>query len=221
MKENLAVLIAVLLLLTGCVSRQTVALKPKSKSVLLNKTLTYVKRVFPTKPFVMTPGKAVMLSLTGMVGGAVAAYSYTSSQEKSAHKVPSYYLNTELIKHLAKKYKMRYVDEGVVTDKMAVDELVKLYESDYILDSTDLRWDVVYFPTHWGTYKVIYLNKIKLIDRKSKKVIAEGFCEYNPEYSDTLPSYDKMFENNASLVKQYTKKALEMCLHKYKTEVFR
>lgn len=210
-----------LLIFSGCTNKTINIKKSDDFKNLTDKTFTYVKRDKPIQPFVMTPSKAVFFSLTGGLGGAVlGGYEYAISNDDSK-KIPSYYINKNISDMLHKKYNMKYIKPNIITDSSNIDEIIKNYNNvDYLIDSQDSAWTVGYFPMHWGTYRVIYRNNLRMISTKSKKIIAQGSCEYQPEYHKTMPTYDQMFANNNKLLKKYTQIALDKCLNEFKENIF-
>ena len=78
----------------------------------------------------------------------------------------------------------------------------------------------MYFPTHWNQYRVMYLVHLRLIDRQSKKMLAEGFYKYLPEYNKNAPSYDDLVSNGAQGLKRELRRAAECSIDFFKKETF-
>ncbi|MET4693035.1 hypothetical protein [Endozoicomonas lisbonensis] len=109
----------------------------------------------------------------------------------------------------------------VITDSSDVNTVSSLYNnSDYILDIQKVNWSFVYFPTDWNNYRVIYTSKLRLIDSRRSKVIAEGFCSRIPVESDSAPSYDELLKNKAEGLKKELELAARYCIQEFKTNVF-
>ncbi len=207
------------LLLSGCVSKNVVKMEPSVSKNLNNKTFTFVKRDFPLQPFVMTPMKAMTFGLFGAIGGAFMAMDSSNAIDDFT-QTPSYYINTQLSNALQNRYNMRLIKHNKITDETSIEDLIREYpDVDYLIDNSDFRWSVEYYPFHFGKYRVSYIGKLKLIDVKNKIVIAEGYCEDIPEYSQSSPTYDELFDNEAKLLKQITKNRLDGCIDKYLREV--
>jgi len=219
MKNYASVFIFAFLLL-GC-SPKTIVMTDVTKQNISNKTFSFTNRSKPASPFVMTPSKALVGGLTGGIGAAIMVATDDNMNEENVTKTPSSYLNAKLVKTLTQDYKLTLVENNKMIDTQDIDKIIAQYSGvDYILDNHTYFWQVVYFPTHFGTYRVMLYNTMKLIDTKDKKVIAQTVCEYNPDYADDMPTYDQMFENDNLILKRQTKEALDKCLTKIKSEIF-
>jgi hypothetical protein len=73
----------------------------------------------------------------------------------------------------------------------------------------------VYYPLHWGKYRIGMINILKLIDVKNRKILAQKQCVYDPKYSDKTPLYDDFFANDGKLIKEETKKILDSCIEEF------
>lgn len=222
MKIILTILISVFIF-TGCsLKKVNIKTNGESTNTLKGKTFTFVKREKPISPIVQTPSKAILAGLTGGIGAAAIYYDRTSNNEEEKYKhVPAYYINSNLKDLLVNKYGMKYVHLENLVNSNDIDDFIESYKDvDYILDSNDLLWSVLYYPLHWKTYYVWYANNLKFIDTKKRKVIGSGTCEYKPEYSESMPSYDEMFANDGKVLKMQTNEALEKCLKELNKQVF-
>lgn len=220
---KIAIATATILLASGCVSKNTVPMKPAVVQDIKEKSFTYVKREYPIKPMVMTPGMAMTMGLGGAIGGALGGAFMASeaySEDKVYASTPSHYINTKLSEVLKKKHNMNLVEVNSISDNSSIDDLVEEYAGvDYLVDNRDMMWQVIYYPFHFFSYKVRYESKFRFIDVKNRVVVAEGYCEYDPDYSDNSPSYDDLFDNNAEGLKNITRQALDGCVDKYLKEV--
>jgi hypothetical protein len=88
------------------------------------------------------------------------------------------------------------------------------------MDSRTLGWAYTYFPDHWGTYRLLYTAKLRLIDTHSKSVIAEGLCKKVPEYSSDLPDHDKLTANGGEWVKAQLGTYADACIDEFGTTAF-
>ena len=215
-------LIGVVILFSGCISKKIVPIDKTISQNLPNKTFTFVNRELPIKPYVMTPVTVVSMGLFGGIGGAIIGLADNfSSTENVYTKTPEYYLNATLSSYLQKKYKIKYISQDIVTNETAVEDLVKQYSNvDYLIDNRNFKWIVDYYPFNWGTYGVQYASALQFIDVKNKKVIAQGYCDFSSKLNEASPTYDELFKNNNELLKQITKNAIDECVDKYMKEVF-
>jgi len=214
-------IIGVVLLFSGCVSKDVVPMSAGSLQNLSNKTFTFVQRKKLSEPNIMTPGQAMTMGLFGGVGGAIVELANEKSGIKAFRKTPAYYINSQLTPVLIEKYKMRLVPSVHVTDKSDLVELLEEYKNvDYIIDTQDFHWVAMYYPLNWDTYGIRYMGNIKIIDVKKEKIIAKGYCESIPENSDKSPSYEQLFADDAKLFKKMTENILSKCADNYLKEVF-
>lgn len=81
----------------------------------------------------------------------------------------------------------------------------------YVLDVRTLAWHMMYFPTDWTHYQVLYTAKARLIDVDAGTVVAEAFCKQQPESNANAPTYDAMLAKRAALLKAKLAGAAEAC----------
>lgn len=198
------------------------------------KTLTFTNRSKPTEPMVLTPEKAITQSIKTLFGAglfvtmgsgiASAATAYMGADEVVAEtnvsKTSSLYLNARLVPFLVKEYGMVFVPNSTVDDSLTVAEILTHYKADYILDNYTYFWQLGPYTTHWDTYRVVFHNKLRLIESVTGNVIVEGQCEYSPEYAEGMPNYAQMIYNDGQLVREETQKAMNLCLEEFKTKLF-
>lgn len=89
-----------------------------------------------------------------------------------------------------------------------------------MLDVRTINWSFVYFPTDWNHYRVLYSAQARLIDAKTKAVVAEGFCARVPDKADVSLTYDAMQADGWTGLKTELAAAGAYCLEKFRTETF-
>lgn len=92
--------------------------------------------------------------------------------------------------------------------------------ADLLLDVQTVNWSFAYFPTDWNSYRVIYSVKVRLIDAKVGKTIAEGFCQRFPEKTADAPSRDQLLADNAARLKETLNVHGGQCLAELQAKVF-
>lgn len=212
MKKNILCL-TILLWLSGCVSTKTI---PFDESTALESKPTTISKTTRNKPdfSAMTAGKAMF----GLIGGAAMISAGNDIVQKNDIEDPANYIRSEISKALVNKYGLEVVDSNKSVDTRKTEVIAKAYsESDWILDIETINWSFAYFPTDWNNYRVMYSAKLKLIDTKSQKVLAEGFCSRVPEYSESAPSHDELLANKAERIKSELKIAADNCITEFKT----
>lgn len=211
---------AIGLIFSACAAK-TIALDKQVKKKFYHKTITATNREGPLQPDVITPSRA--LGMSGMVGflDSLALSVFDDNKSYNVRKVPSLYINNQLISALTKQYDMQYIPNQTMTKSTDVKVLIKKYPgTDYILDNQTTSWTLNYFVTHWSKYTVQLFDVMKLIDTASGKIVAQKVCSYLPEYNKHTPTYDEMFANNGRLIRLETQKALDYCVEDFKKLLF-
>jgi hypothetical protein len=81
----------------------------------------------------------------------------------------------------------------------------------YVLDVRTTTWNMMYFPTDWAHYQLMYAAKARLIDVDTGRVAAEAFCKQQPESNADAPTYELMLAHGAALLKAKMASAAEAC----------
>lgn len=204
------------LALSGCVSTKNVKADMAQLRSAAPATVVVSARKRPDFA-AMTAGKAAF----GMVGAFAMISAGNTIVEENDVEDPAGYIAAELSNRLSASLGMRSVDNGgklAETAKPA--ELAKLYPgADLLLDVQTVNWSFAYFPTDWNSYRVIYSAKLRLIDTRTGKLQAEGFCARVPEYSDNAPSRDALLADRAAGLKQELKVAADHCIGEFQAKV--
>jgi hypothetical protein len=112
--------------------------------------------------------------------------------------------------------------DGVLARSTNPAELARQYSgADLLLDVQTVNWGFAYFPTDWNNYRVIYSAKARLIDTKTRKVLAEGFCSRVPEKTDDAPSHEELLANQAARLKQELEAAADHCISEFRAKVLK
>ena len=94
-------------------------------------------------------------------------------------------------------------------------------QDDLLLDVQTINWSWIYYPASWGHYKVIYSAKLRLIDTKHSRLIADGFCARIPDQpADSAPTREELLNNKAERFKQELATAADYCVQQFRTKVF-
>jgi hypothetical protein len=199
--------------LTGCVSVQPKGISQDGAAALHGKTI--VVDSYESPGFTaMTPGKAAL----GLIGAGLMISEGHSFIHDNQIADPAVAIGNGLALVLATQYavvvKPAADAKPLTTD--AIDAIVAQYpDSDLIMDSRTINWSYTYFPDHWGTYRLLYAARIRLIDVHSKTVIAEGLCKQVPDYSPDLPDYDTLTGNGAAWAKAKLKSYADTCVSEF------
>lgn len=214
MTTALSMLVA--LLLSGCVSTKNVKADVSTLRAGGYDTMTVSTRKKPAFT-AATPGKAAV----GMIGALAMISAGNNIVEENGVEDPAGYISAELEKSLSASLGVRPVANGGRTaDSAKPQQLAEIYrDADLLLDVQTINWSFGYFPTDWNNYRVIYSAKLRLVDTRTGKLQAEGFCARVPEKSDGAPSYDQLLADRAAVLKSELKIAADYCIAQFKENV--
>jgi len=124
--------------------------------------------------------------------------AYTSDDNNSLQD-PAVNIGQNLLKTLKNRYSLRVVQDD---------------KADYMLNLHTVMWGMIYLPFHWNHYK-LYLNiHMELLDAKTQKVIAQGYCAKESD-SENAPTYEEFFDNDAQLLKKTVHILTNQCLDEF------
>jgi len=215
MKKSIWFLI-VSIILSGCVSTKNVSVPTDTINKMKGKSLIVTTGEKPDFAAV-TAGKAMF----GMLGAMAMIGHGNEIIKKNNVNDPALYIGSRLAKDLSNKRKVKADLKVKIESTDDISKLTKKYNNkNYILDIRTINWSFAYFPTDWNNYRVIYSNKLRLIDVHDNKLIAEGFCSQIPEQTEKSPSYDQLVDANARGLKNELKSSADKCLQEFKKNIF-
>ena len=204
-----------LLFLVGCagVSKKNIQLSTETGNLLTNQSLVVSKRPQPDFS-AFTPSSALL----GAIGGAMTISRGNRIVTENQIADPAVFISSTLSNDLMNKYKVNIGSDGAIVTGTEVAKIASQFShSKYILDVQTVRWGYIYFPTHWDRYKVLYIAKLRLIDRENQTIVSEGYCESNPEFNDeTAPTGEELLANNAKVLKEISQQAANYCLSEFR-----
>ncbi len=215
--KMLLVMVAVLTI-TSCVSVNHIPMTPATASGIKNKEVVAAKSEKPH--FVpQTAGKVALIFL----GGAGYLAMISDGKEIVAENNvddPAIYIGEKLIADLSAKYGTKLSAKSVTITGDDVQAISKTNSDiDLILEIRTIFWGFRYFPTTWNKYRVVYSSRLRLIDVKGGKVLAEDSCSRDPDETPTAPTYDELLANNAERLKSELKEAADFCVADLKIKV--
>ena len=213
---RLAVLVVGVVSLAGCVSTKNVPLRQERLASLNGGTITVTTREKPSFT-ATTAGKASF----GLIGAAAMVSAGNNIVQKNAIEDPAGAIARELAEGFASANGLTVVPaSGGIARSANPAELSRQYTgADLLLDVQTTNWGFAYFPTDWNNYRVIYHAKERLIDTKTRKTLAEGFCSRIPEKSDDAPSHDELLADQAARLKQELDAAADYCVSEFRTKM--
>ena len=198
----------------GCVSVQQIPMNPSSADTIKDKEIALSQRAKPDFA-ASTPAKAMF----AMIGATAMISEGNELIRKNAIEDPAVYIAHTLADDLHGRYNTRLSPKGVAVAGDDVADLVKNANgSDLVLDIRTLNWSFVYFPLSLGKYRVIYSARLRLVDAKSGRILAEGGCYRVPEHTAHSPTYDELVANSAARLKQELRTAADFCVSEFKAK---
>jgi hypothetical protein len=202
--------------LSGCVSTKIVPVDHKALATFQGRTVATSQRDKPA--FAANTAGKVMF---GMVGAVVAVTSGNALIKENDVADPATAISQALLADLVTYDFLTPAQGASTTNTDDVQKLAQQYSNaDLLLDVQTVNWSFWYFPTNWTHYKVIYSAKLRLIDTKHSKLLADGFCARVPEETPDAPTHDELVENNAARLKKELATAADFCIQEFRTKVF-
>ena len=202
--------------LGGCVSTKIVPVDHHALSGLHGGTVVVSQREKPS--FAANTAGKMMFGVAGAVAAISSGNDIIRDNEVAD---PAAYIEQALLKDLVTDNALKGLTIQASTNTTDVAQLAKQYAgADLLLDVQTINWSWIYYPTSWGHYKVIYSAKIRLIDTKHSKLIADGFCARVPDVpAESAPTRDELLENKAARLKQELATAADYCVQTFRTKV--
>lgn len=209
-------MLAMPLLLVGCVSTRNVKADVEMLRSAKPATVTVSARKKPDFA-AMTAGKAAF----GMIGAFAMIEAGNDIVEENGVQDPANYIGAELAKSLSESLGVQLVENGgKLAESGKPGDLARVYGNAHLLlDVQTINWSFTYFPTDWNSYRVVYSAKLRLVDTRTGKLRAEGFCARVPEKSDGAPSRDQLLADSAAGLKNELKVAADYCIGQFKSNV--
>jgi hypothetical protein len=214
--NKLLLLAAAGLTLTGCATYEKRPVSQDAAKELRGQSVATTTRKLPDFT-AMTPTKAAF----GLLGAAAMVSDGNNIVNTNKVADPANAIASRLSSALSASYAASVAPTpvAVTSDDVAAIAAGTNGAARFVLDVQTINWSFVYFPTAWGSYRVIYTAKARLIDTTAKTVVAEGFCKRIPEDSTNAPSYDDLVANEATRLKSELALATEECVKTLKAEM--
>lgn len=198
-----------ILVMSGCSTIKTNELTSNEAAGMAQKTLIYSKyNKLPDFP--AQTGANVQF---GLIGLATAISNGNAIITKNNITDPALAISERLAKQLEQNHNLKLVQDNNTISSNKIPELLKAYgQYDYILDVRTLGWNSIYYVSDWNNYRVMYSAHARLIDAKSKAIVAEEACNAVPEYANPNegPTYADL-ENGVGLKKELVR-AVDFCV---------
>jgi len=196
--EKIIVLaVGCLLSLEACVSTRTTGVSTDSASAMHGKSIAISQRAKPDFS-AMTAGKAMF----GLLGAAAMISAGNTIVVDNNIEDPAPFVADQLRQAVENKYGLvTAAGTGPLADTTDTRKLASLYAAgDFVLDVQTVNWSFVYRPnlTH---YRVLYSVKVRLIETRRAKLLAEAFCYRKDDDDKNPPTHEELLANQAALLK--------------------
>lgn len=209
--------IIALAVLSGCGVMKPMPIADVDLSELKGKSLLKTKTEMPDM-MELTVGRG-FFGAFGMLAGISAGNELVKNNNIQD---PAQMISLKLAKEFAKKNKLKLNVKSTLVETNDVKKISDQNSKvDYILDIRTQNWNLAYFPFDMSAFRVNYLAHLRLIDTKTKMVIAESQCHRVVEESEGAPTHDQMDANNMKLFKSETQKAINYCVKEFKKTTLR
>ena len=227
MKKLLKPLIILILAtsLASCAGTKNIALTREQLSVFKNKSVIVVRGKVPHF-YAMTPKNVTLSVLTGgIIGGFLMIYDGDKIIKENQIEDPSHQIAMNIVKHLETKHGVKVVGDENFKDSKNISKLALKFaeKSDYSIVVDTLDWSFGYLPMKLDNFRVLYNARVRFIDLKNQKVIAEGLCKIFPnekEIKNSAPSYEELIINNARILKDTLRSYSNNCSEVFIKEIF-
>ena len=212
--RHVLIALFVVCMLPACVSTKTVKADMPALQQAGHQTVIVSKRELPSFGAV-TAGKAGF----GLIGAAAIISAGNTIVRENQIEDPAVAIADGLSRALAEKLSVPVRLADGLLDSTNPAAMAKQYPgAGLLLDVQTVNWSFAYFPADWNNYRVIYSVKLRLIDTRTGKLLAEGFCARVPEYSDDAPSHEQLLGNSAAELKARLKRSGEQCQEELKSQ---
>lgn len=216
--ERITLCIVVILGISGCASVKTVPLSPGVSSGLRGASLVLIKRQSPDF-IAMTSGKGMF----AVVGVGAAAKAGNALVKEKGIEDPALKIGRSVAQVLKARYGVTV--KGISRAYAESDDLQAITYlaagQDYALDVATNGWSFIYDGFNFSDYLVGYSAKLRLIDVKAGKVLAEGLCIYDwKKAGKPTVSYDELMANDAAAIKNYLAESVGFCTRYYSKTLF-
>lgn len=182
------------------------------------KSLVLVKRTSPDfKAFTAKKGTHTLIN----VNAAIRAGNGLVKDNKIVD--PALDISKSVTRGLRSRYALTIAG---INRKVAEDDdlgtITKLGGSkDYVLDVATSDWGFTSNGFKFSEYLVTYSAKLRLIDVKESKVIAEGLCDYDWKAAGKeFVDYEQLLADDAAVIKQHLTESVKYCTKHYLTKLF-
>lgn len=192
----------------GCATVSHTPLSPEASQQLNGKSVSPTQ--YPMPDFAaFTAGKAAF----AMVGVVAMISEGNSIVRENEIPDPAVKISQGLVDRLVAARQTSIVPSNGPLASDDLDAIISASPSaNYIVDVKTFNWLFTYYPSDWFHYRVLYNARLRLIDTKANKVIAETMCKTVQGDDKNPPTKDQLLDNKAALLKEYLDKGAAACI---------
>ena len=151
---------------------------------------------------------------------AIAASTSAGNEIVAKNNIedPAHYISQEIAGILKERFDANFLPPSAEASKVNdLDTLCRIYnKGDYILDVRTTFWGFAYYPLAWTKYKILYGAHLRIIETKTKAVLAEDLYFRQDDDSSKAPTYDDLVNNNAEGLKKELRKSADEAISFFK-----
>lgn len=207
---HVATVVAIIAIsMSGCATANKKTMDSKSAVDIKNQSVTYTIRKKPDF-MAVTAGTAVL----GVLGGVIDVVEGNGIIARNGVSDPAEAIAIGLATALEISHGTALISPPVSVGTNDAIEIAAAINgaAQYVVDVKTTSWGFVHLMTNWSRYQVIYAAKARLIDTRTKAVVAEGDCDINPESSAGAPTYDELLANQAARLKSDLEAVARQCV---------
>lgn len=166
----------------------------------------------------MTAGKAMF----GAIGAAAMIAEGNEIVRRTGIEDPALKLGADLAQALSRGLGATVAAPSAPINRVDPATIGQFFpKADFVLEVQTVDWSFVYFPSDWSRYRVIYVARARLIDPKTKQVLAEGTARHVPEKTPDAPTYDELLASNGARLKAELNKSAAKCYEQLLRDTFK
>lgn len=103
---------------------------------------------------------------------------------------------------------------GLAKEPVATDDphaIAARFGSGLVLDVRTEYWELLYYPTDWSHYRLLYRASARLLDAPAGRLLWQGECETESGEADGSPTLEALEANGAALLKSLLDAAADEC----------
>jgi hypothetical protein len=103
---------------------------------------------------------------------------------------------------------------GLAKEPVATDDpgtIAARFGSGLVLDVRTEHWELLYHPTDWSHYRLVYRASARLLEAPAGRVLWQDECETESAETDGSPTLESLEANGAALLKSLLDAAADEC----------